>query len=803
MCEAQVEGSRIGISVAPNTTHASRSYYQSSYFQEEKRYSVQVICSAIATGEEVMVETAFEVDTSPPRLPTITLSKNSTCPADGNYILSAGFSAADNRSGIDKYLYGISSSTLGTADIVNLTETSDSRATIPRLNLSSKLAVYWVIEAVDKVGNIGPRAISQPIIVESRCAILPTCSDGIQNGDETDVDVGGSKCPPGGVNATCLVNVDCTSRNCVSGRCREADHCGNAIKDETETDIDCGGTRCQKCENDLECKAGNDCLSGYCDPSFQLCKSPSCTDTKKNGYESDVDCGGLRCSGCDAGKTCNANNDCESKVCANKVCQAPLCTDTVQNGNESDVDCGNNCQLCLDGKKCKSNDDCQSGSCQGGKCTVDRNKDTDGDGMPDTWEQQYGFDPNNPADAALDKDDDDLTNAEEFQRKTNPADPDTDSDGASDGVEVRKETDPLDPNSKPGGLWWIFILLFIILIGGIGFYLYQKKNKSKPQNVPPSPGMSRPMSRPMQRPMPGSPLAPAGIQQSGKPQVKADPSINVFNKRAEEKAKQREDMLKIFGDVKQQTETASESLPEEEKKKESLGYLTLDEAKARVGGIPQSAEKKKASVFETLASVGAKAGKNKSSAKAIERLSSLAKESSKKPAPDVKKPALITAKKKDKTLSKLDDAILKMGKSIPSKKADQKKGSVDKLSDKLETRTRKKPSSPMPDSRLSPLDRAIQELSASVKNKANTLPENAKTKDIVNMFQELSKESKLTSNVFKTLLSHLIKKGKLAKSDLSQLLFELEQEGVVSKEHISEVFFELGDHIAGPGVKKK
>ena len=157
MCEAQVEGSRIGISVAPNTTHASRSYYQSSYFQEDKRYSVQVICSAIATGEEVMVETAFEVDTSPPRLPTITLSKNSTCPADGNYILSAGFSAADNRSGIDKYLYGISSSTLGTADIVNLTETSDSRATIPRLNLSSKLAVYWVIEAVDKVGNIGPR----------------------------------------------------------------------------------------------------------------------------------------------------------------------------------------------------------------------------------------------------------------------------------------------------------------------------------------------------------------------------------------------------------------------------------------------------------------------------------------------------------------------------------------------------------------------------------------------------------------------------------------------------------------------
>lgn len=75
--------------------------------------------------------------------------------------------------------------------------------------------------------------------------------------------------------------------------------------------------------------------------------------------------------------------------------------------------------------------------------------DSDNDGMPDTWEQQFNFNPNNPADADQDPDNDGLRNGDEFRIGTNPRLADTDGDGFSDGEEVRLGYNPLDPNSRP------------------------------------------------------------------------------------------------------------------------------------------------------------------------------------------------------------------------------------------------------------------------------------------------------------------------------------------------------------------
>ena len=48
--------------------------------------------------------------------------------------------------------------------------------------------------------------------------------------------------------------------------------------------------------------------------------------------------------------------------------------------------------------------------------------DTDGDGIPDYWENSHGLKPNDPTDAALDPDGDGLTNLQEFLAGSNPHD---------------------------------------------------------------------------------------------------------------------------------------------------------------------------------------------------------------------------------------------------------------------------------------------------------------------------------------------------------------------------------------------
>src|SRR3954468_4200177 len=84
--------------------------------------------------------------------------------------------------------------------------------------------------------------------------------------------------------------------------------------------------------------------------------------------------------------------------------------------------------------------------------------DTDGDGIPDSWERFYGTDPNR-ADAGEDSDGDGLSNGAEFRLGTNPhardsngdgrddGQNDSDGDGLSDKFEERAGTDPQQPNS--------------------------------------------------------------------------------------------------------------------------------------------------------------------------------------------------------------------------------------------------------------------------------------------------------------------------------------------------------------------
>jgi hypothetical protein len=103
----------------------------------------------------------------------------------------------------------------------------------------------------------------------------------------------------------------------MAGRCEAAASCSDGIKNGTETDIDCGGGSCPLCAEGRACAEGSDCTTGFC-PSG-VCAAPSCDDGVQNGEEAGIDCGG-DCAGCPQGTACAEDADCLSHVCALGIC---------------------------------------------------------------------------------------------------------------------------------------------------------------------------------------------------------------------------------------------------------------------------------------------------------------------------------------------------------------------------------------------------------------------------------------------------------------------------------------------------
>jgi len=132
--------------------------------------------------------------------------------------------------------------------------------------------------------------------------VEPTCTDGIQNGQETGVDCGGPDCPSCPTEPTCTdgiqngqeTGVDCGGPDCPS--CPTEPTCDDGIQNGQETGVDCGGPDCPSCPTE-----------------------PTCDDGIQNGQETGVDCGGPDCPACPV---------------------EPTCSDGIQNGNETGIDCG-------------------------------------------------------------------------------------------------------------------------------------------------------------------------------------------------------------------------------------------------------------------------------------------------------------------------------------------------------------------------------------------------------------------------------------------------------------------------------
>ena len=70
-----------------------------------------------------------------------------------------------------------------------------------------------------------------------------------------------------------------------------------------------------------ECDDANEVDTDTCSNS---CKQPTCSDGARNGFETDIDCGGVYCDGCLLGEHCNGNLDCGDGICKQGECVPPL-----------------------------------------------------------------------------------------------------------------------------------------------------------------------------------------------------------------------------------------------------------------------------------------------------------------------------------------------------------------------------------------------------------------------------------------------------------------------------------------------
>ena len=307
----------------------------------------------------------------------------------------------------------------------------------------------------------------------------PSCSDGVKNGDETDVDCGGScgpTCRHSEPQQKCLVPGDC-----ISGTCSESapgggtggsggggsggssamggagsggssggsgggidagaggllwcqpPSCSDGVKNGDETDVDCGGScgpTCRHSDPQQKCLVPGDCISGVCGvsapvggtggtsggsggdtggssgtggsgggsssslggtgggggsggaPAAKLCQPcNSDTDCVQNSYQcnfgdgpypdlaGDTTCLGSICTSCstvygDEYYYCALVEACSSEGLgcdSNSPRCVDHCADHQTDFDESDVDCGGSCPQCSSGQYCNSDADCSSG----------------------------------------------------------------------------------------------------------------------------------------------------------------------------------------------------------------------------------------------------------------------------------------------------------------------------------------------------------------------------------------------------------------------------------------------------------
>ena len=164
----------------------------------------------------------------------------------------------------------------------------------------------------------------------------------------------------------------CTAPTCADGRLSTSLGETGVVRAPSHSDgaLECGGScaRCPvgaqyRCNRDTDCESLNCQLDAGVGSSSVLatsgfCAAPSCSNSKKDGQETDWNCGGPTCNECADGRICEVPSDCIGD------CVAGRC----QGSGGTGLSCGfGTSSLCQTGDSCEANShlDCASGFCRG------------------------------------------------------------------------------------------------------------------------------------------------------------------------------------------------------------------------------------------------------------------------------------------------------------------------------------------------------------------------------------------------------------------------------------------------------
>ena len=142
------------------------------------------------------------------------------------------------------------------------------------VKLPNTVALQTTLPGVAAHGNLYLKVTGTGIVpiagacqAQAATVPVPTCNDGVKNQTESDVDCGGtSGCLACQTGKTCLVASDCQSFMCTAGVCQAAPpSCSDGIQNQGETDVDCGGPNCPgACGPNQMCAGNGDCHSNVC-----------------------------------------------------------------------------------------------------------------------------------------------------------------------------------------------------------------------------------------------------------------------------------------------------------------------------------------------------------------------------------------------------------------------------------------------------------------------------------------------------------------------------------------------------------